>query len=338
MKPTLLCAALATLLLAGCNKAAAPAPGSTAMAPGGAGSPDSVVATYDNQRITLSELDSSLIQEFYTLRQKALESMILERLVGAEAKKAGKTEEELLKGIAEKAAPVSDERVKAIYDEHKEAFGGRSFEEVKPMIQAQESRQARQEAIVAYFDDLKQKANVKIMLPEPRVNVAATGPSKGPQGAPVTIIEFSDFQCPFCSQARKSADQAVNNYSGKVRLVFRDFPLPFHDKAEKAAEAGHCAEEQGKFWEMHDRMFDSQDKLSPEDLKASAKAIGLDTAKFDACLDSGRTADKVKQDIAAAKAAGVTGTPAFFVNGRSLPGVQPYEKLKQVIDEELSQK
>jgi protein-disulfide isomerase len=154
----------------------------------------------------------------------------------------------------------------------------------------------------------------------------------------VTIIEFSDFQCPFCSQARKSADQAVNNYSGKVRLVFRDFPLPFHDKAEKAAEAGHCAEEQGKFWEMHDRMFDSQDKLSPEDLKASAKAIGLDTAKFDACLDSGRTADKVKQDIAAAKAAGVTGTPAFFVNGRSLPGVQPYEKLKQVIDEELSQK
>jgi protein-disulfide isomerase len=128
------------------------------------------------------------------------------------------------------------------------------------------------------------------------------------------------------------------NYAGKVRLVFRNFPLPFHSKAPKAAEAGLCANEQGKFWEMHDQMFGNQQALSPDDLKASAKKLGLDSAKFDSCLDSSKYAAQVKKDAEAGKEAGVSGTPAFFINGRMISGAQPFEKFKEIIDQELAGK
>ncbi|HYX91450.1 MAG TPA: thioredoxin domain-containing protein, partial [Myxococcaceae bacterium] len=145
-----------------------------------------------------------------------------------------------------------------------------------------------------------------------------------------------DFQCPFCSRAAGTVGQVLENYPGKVRVVFRHFPLEFHKQAPKAAEAAMCAQEQGKFWEYHDLLFKNQDKLMPEDLKQHAQALGMDMAKFDQCFSSGKYAEVVKKDMEAGQKAGVTGTPAFFINGMMISGAQPIDEFKRLIDAELS--
>jgi protein-disulfide isomerase len=333
MKLIVICAA-AALALAACNKTIAPAPAAPA---GGGAASTAVVATYAGKQVTLGQLDSEIAKDLYELRRQGLESMIVRSLVNEEATKAGKSEDAFLHEVAEKGGSKPDEaEVRKTYEEAKEQLGGMSFEQAKPMIEGKLAQRHQQEAVFAYVESLKQKAGVKITLPEPRAQVAATGPAKGPEGAPVTIVEFSDFQCPFCSKAKETADKVVANYAGKVRLVFRDYPLPFHDKALKAAEAGQCANDQGKFWELHDEMFAHQDKLSPDDLKDSAKKLGLDASKFDACLDGGKYSALVQQSIKAGQSAGVSGTPAFFINGRMISGAQPFERFKEVVDEELA--
>ncbi len=159
-------------------------------------------------------------------------------------------------------------------------------------------------------------------------------PYEGKKDAPVIMIECSDFQCPFCARfAHDDLRQLRENdiRKGKVMLVFKNFPLPFHRYAEKAAEAAACAYKQGKFWQMHDRMFSASGMLDVNSLKSYAKEIGLNARKFDHCLDSGETAGMVQADKSACAAAGVTGTPTFFLNGRMLVGVQPYERFESAI-------
>ena len=163
----------------------------------------------------------------------------------------------------------------------------------------------------------------------------AKGPSRGPANAPVTIVEFSDFQCPYCGREFPVIERLMKEYDGKVRLVFRHYPLDFHPFAQKAAEAGACAQDQGKFWELHDKMFTNQDKLAVGDLKGYAKSVGLDASKFERCLDSGEKKALVEEDMKAGTAAGVNGTPAFFINGLFVNGAQPYEQMKQTVDREL---
>jgi len=183
----------------------------------------------------------------------------------------------------------------------------------------------------------KSKAKIEVLLEQPAVDVAAVGPSMGPETAPVTIVEFSDFQCPFCSKAEPTIKRVLADYAGKVRFVFRDYPLPFHEHAEKASEASHCAEEQGVYWPMHDALFANQDKLDVEGLKKlGAGVTGMDQAKFDRCLDSGEMRDQVATNEKAGEAVGVSGTPHFFVNGHSLDGAQPYEEFRKAIDRELA--
>jgi protein-disulfide isomerase len=335
MKRLVPLAGLAALALSACNKATAPAVSPAANGSTASSSP--VVASYAGKEITLDVLDKSIARELFETRTKALQTMILRDLVQEEARKAGKEEEAFLKEIAEKqAAPPSETEAKEIYERFKDRFPGRSFEEMKETLIQQIGQQKQGEGMMAYFEELKQKAGVRILLAEPKVEVEAVGPTRGPAEAPVTIVLFSDFQCPFCGKVRPSMDKVLASYAGKVRLVWRDFPLSFHPQAPKAAEAGLCAHEQGKFWEMHDHLFDHQDKLAPEELKAAARTIGLDGAKFDACLDSGKQAAVVQKSLEAGKAAGVSGTPAFFVNGRMLSGAQPFEKFKEAIDKELS--
>ncbi len=162
---------------------------------------------------------------------------------------------------------------------------------------------------------------------------------RGDADASVTIVEFSDFECPFCGRYYNQAyKQIKENYidAGKVKYVFRDFPLGFHAKAQKASEAAECAGDQGAYWDMHDRLFENSQKLSVEDLKEHAKALGLDSAEFDDCLDSGKYEDEVKKDLADGAAAGVTGTPAFFVNGKKISGAQPYSAFEAAIEAELA--
>jgi len=332
---SLLVALVATLALTACPKANTPTgPGAAA-----AVAPATVVATYEGKQITLGELDTSIARDLYQLRVQTLETMIIRKLVQAEAAKVNKTEDEFLNELQAKVGGAVDEQtLRLVFEQNREAFGGRAFEEVRPMIEGRLKQEKAKEGMLAYFKELKGKSNVKILLQEPRLTVPAIGPSKGPEGAPVTIVEFSDFQCPYCSKASKVAEQVLTAYAGKVRLVFRDFPLPFHDKAQKAHEAGRCAGDQGKFWELHDWMFANQGKLDVPAIKEAAKGLGIDAAKFDACVDGGTYAAKVKADLEAGAEIGVNGTPAFYINGKQLAGAQDFEKFKEAIDAELAPK
>jgi len=164
-------------------------------------------------------------------------------------------------------------------------------------------------------------------------------PIKGSENAPVTIIEFSEYECPFCERFfKQTLPQIEENYikTGKVRHVFRDFPLSSHRNAQKAAEASECADEQGKFWEYHDKLFENQNALDINSLKRYAKDLGLDAAKFNECLDSGKMTAEIQKDFADGSRYGVSGTPTFFINEIELVGAQPFSAFEQVIEQELN--
>lgn len=164
-------------------------------------------------------------------------------------------------------------------------------------------------------------------------------PVKGDKDAPVQIIEFSDFQCPFCARFfSQTLPQLEKEYidAGKANLVYRDLPLPFHPESQKAAESAECADDQGKFWEMHDTIFKNQQTMSVDNYKKWAAELGLDMETFNSCLDSGKHADEVKNDLADANSYGASGTPTFFINGKMLVGAQPFQAFKALIDQELA--
>lgn len=163
---------------------------------------------------------------------------------------------------------------------------------------------------------------------------------KGDPDAPITIVEFSDFQCPFCSRFYENTlPELKKEYidTGKVKIVYRDFPLSFHPEAQGGAEAAECANDQGKFWEMHDKIFENQAIMGTSSYKAWAEELGLDTEQFNSCLDNGDKTAEVRADFAAGQAAGVSGTPTFFINGQKIVGAQPFSVFKQAIDAELAE-
>lgn len=186
---------------------------------------------------------------------------------------------------------------------------------------------------------------VAASTPQPTGSVAGTqkvevavrpnDPVKGNPNAKVTIVEFSDFQCPFCARVLPTLKQVMETYPDKVRIVFKNYPLPFHQNAESAAMAALCAQEQGKFWEYHDRLFTNQESLSLNDLKKYAADLGLKTGDFNSCLDSKKYKKQVEEDLVEGNRVGVRGTPAFFINGQVLSGALPFENFKAIIDEEL---
>ena len=174
--------------------------------------------------------------------------------------------------------------------------------------------------------------------PEPEVvEVSADDDTpRGSPSAPVKIIMFSDYQCPYCSSAEATVDQIRETYGDDVVIYFRDFPLSSHQFAQKAAEAAECAGEQGKYWEMHDKLFENQAELTVGDLKQYAADLGLNTDAFDSCLDSGAMTAEVQKDFSDGQAAGVSGTPTFIINGKVLVGAQPFSSFKPLIDAELA--
>jgi protein-disulfide isomerase len=180
---------------------------------------------------------------------------------------------------------------------------------------------------------------VVISLEPPRLAVsAAKGATKGQPNAPIEMIEFSDFQCPFCQRAHATVEQVLATYGDRIRFVYRHYPVQGHAAAKPAAEASECAKEQGKFWPFHDRLFANTSKLGDADLKAHAAAVGVDTATFNACVDSHKYRSVVEADARDGDAVGVNGTPAFYINGRMISGAQPFEVFKKLIDDELQRK
>jgi len=347
-------AALPIISLGGCDKSKPPPSSNTTVATPGATStesaPDTVVATINGQPLTSAELDEELKTQMqdldqqyqrqkFQMRRSGLEQVIFRRLVQAEAKKKGVSEEQYLKSeIDDKVPQPSEQKIKEFFDQNASRLPpGAKLAEYRSRIVDAMTRNERQEAVKVLFDRLKKENKVSVKLSEPRKVVDAKGPSRGPSNAPVTVVEFSDFQCPYCGRARDTIEQMMQEYAGKVRLVFREFPLDFHKNAKKAAEAALCANDQGKFWEYHDQLFKNQQKLEVPQLKEHASAVGLDAAKFTRCLDSGERAKDVEADMAAGQKLGVPGTPTVFVNGIALASAT-MDEFKRVIDEELNAK
>jgi protein-disulfide isomerase len=321
---------LALALVAACSQKPAPTQAKT---PDGAPDSSAPVAKWSGGSITQGELDAAT----YEQRKQALDQLVVKKLIEQKAKAENITPEALFKReVTDKVKGPSDAEMKAFYDEQSKKQQLPPYEQIKEQIAQYMSRGGQGEAQRAFVDRLKKEMNVETFLQAPRVKVAAEGPSKGAASAPVTIVEFSDFQCPFCVKAEETMQRVMKNYEGKVRLVYRDYPLPFHPQAEKAAEAAHCAGDQGKYWEMHEKLFANQKALEPTALKGYAKDLKLDAGKFDKCLDSGDKAKLVEANKKAGEQVGVTGTPAFFVNGVMLSGAQPFEEFKSVIDQELA--
>lgn len=304
------------------------------------------VATVDGRTITRADLEkqmrSKLIEldnERYEALKEGLDQMIAEEMITKEAKAQSLAPEALIKKeITDKVKAPSDEVVKKFYDDNTEAVQGQPLDAVKPQIVNYLQQQEMGQRQASYLDELKKKYKPSITLPAPVIEVSTEGrPEKGPKNAPVTIIEFSDYECPFCKRAEPAIAKIMQNYADKVRLVFRHFPLPMHKNAQPAAEASACAAAQGKFWEYHAKVFESSD-LGTDRLKAIAGEVKLDKAKFDECVDKRQFKADVERDLADGSDAGVNGTPAFFINGRLLSGAQPYEKIKEVVDQELAKK
>jgi protein-disulfide isomerase len=309
--------------------------------------PARVLAVIDGKALTEGELTKTAEARFQALdlqyeksRHDLLEGAVRQeignRLLDAETKATGKTRDQLAAEL--KPAPVTDAEVDAFYEQNKGRAGATPKEQLVPQIRQYLAQQRAQQVQRDFLESLWKKYKVELKLDPFRVEVAATGPAKGPQSAPVTIVEFSDFQCPYCRQLVPTLDQVHQKYGDKVRIVFRQFPLPDHPAARKAAEAALCANEQGKFWELHDQMFNNQQALAPEQLKSAAATLGLNAATFNQCLDSGKTGKEIEADVKAGVAAGVQGTPTFFVNGRSLSSAMPLDQISVIIDEELKKK
>lgn len=187
-----------------------------------------------------------------------------------------------------------------------------------PLPQSPEQARSTEKPVIVQFDDLQGK------------------PSLGPDNAPVTLVEFSDFHCPFCHKVVPTLDQLMKNFDGKIRRVFRHYPLPFHAGADKTHQASECAHEQGKFWEFAHKVYENQDKLQdPNILNQIADQIGLDKGKFESCVTSGKYKETVEKDIQKAGQSGVQGTPTVFVNGEIVVGARPYEHFESVVKSKL---
>ncbi len=313
----------------------------------GKSDPAKVLAVVNGKSITEGDVIAANASDFQALERQyqqnqhdlidsKLKTMVQDSLLEAEAKAKGVSKDQLL-ADGTKGAAVTDADVDKFYTDNKAQIPPTmTKEQVAPRIKQYLEQQQQASVRTKFFDSLEAKYKVDYRLDPIRIPVESAGfPAQGPTSAPVTIVEFSDFQCPFCSRLKPEIEQVKAKYGDKVRIVFRQFPLAMHQNAQKAAEAALCANDQGKFWQMHDAMFNDQSGLTPEGLKAKAKTIGLNSQTFDACLDADKHTKDIQADMAAGSAAGVQGTPAMFVNGRFINGAVPVDDISKVIDDEL---
>ncbi len=336
---------------AGCSPTDTSTDAAKGAAPASTGSDGStVVATIDGEPIRMSEVEeaagnrlSAMEFQYRTQRQAlidgTLRNLVRERLLESEAAKRGVEVEEMLK--AESAqTQVTREEAMQFYEQNKARMGGRPAEQVLPQIQQFLANQRQNQGVDCIATKLEEENNVVYLLEPLRADIdTKEAPTKGPSDAPVTLVEFSDFECGYCGRMVGTLKQLESNYGDRVQVIFKQFPLDMHPNARKASEAALCANEHGKFWEMHDLLFQEQSTLGVPALKEKASRLGIDRTAFDTCLDSDRYAEQVEKDMQDGAAVGVTGTPALFINGAPLTGgAVPYEVLAKAIDEELERK
>ncbi len=274
----------------------------------------------------------------YDAKSKALDNLINQKLLEAEAKKKGLAADKVLEQEVDSKVPDPPEgELQALYIVQKQQLG-KPFNDLRPQL-VQLLKKARiQEAREEYYKRLRAQASVSVLLQKPKVEVAYDPARlRGDPKAPVIIVEFSDFQCPYCQSVQSTLKTLLAKYEGRLSLAYRDLPLrDLHPQAELAAEASRCAAEQGKFWELHDLMFANQNKLDRPGLLGLAQDLKLDEKQFDSCLTSGKYQAQIEQDRLTGLKAGVSGTPGFFINGNMLSGNLPQDSFEKIIQAELT--
>ena len=344
MSKALVLAAAVTFLA--CSSAPAQQPSSPA--------PGDVAARIGDRAVTIRELDerwakdepaqsAEVTQTIYDGRRVALDAIISDSLVSQAAKAAGMSADGYLEAeIAKRVKPVTDADVSSFYTANLSQMQGRPLDVMAPAINRFLTDSRRASARDEVVGDLRKKGPaIRVALAAPRLNlaVAASNPTVGNAKAPVTLIEFSDYQCPYCGRVEPTLKRLRAAYGDKLRFVWKDFPLTqIHPLAFKAGEAAHCAGDQGKYWELHDVLFSKQTELQIDDLKRHALTLGLNADTFNQCLDSSKYAERVRDGVSEGGQLGVNSTPTIFINGRRLSGAQPYEAFAAIIDEELARK
>jgi len=279
----------------------------------------------------------------YELRMERLNQLIVEKLVGAEAKKANiSLDDYIAKNITKGEIKISDKEFQKFVAD-KKIPESQINPQIKERINAFLQTQKRQEMIQAYVAKLTKSSPVEVYFSKPKMNIQVEigqAPVTGKADAPVTIIEYSDFQCPFCSRAAETVNEIKKKYGSKVQIAFKHFPLPMHREARPASEASMCINEQNadKFWKYHDLLFKNQDKLDDASLEKYAKDVGANVDKFKECFASKRFKDLVQSDLDAGEKLGVRSTPTFFINGQLVSGALPIDAFSEIIDEELASK
>jgi protein-disulfide isomerase len=305
------------------------------------------IAEVDGEIITAGEVAEALgsaldklEQQIYDLKRQQIDHLIGEKLIAKEADKRGMTTQALVASeIVAKTPPVSDQEVDRFFEANKSRLPQQA--DIKDQIRRYLQEQGTAGRRDVFIRSLRDASNVVVHLEPPpvkRFTVSTEGaPFRGSEKAPVTIVEFSDFHCPFCKRVKPTLQQVLQRYPDQVRLVYRDLPLDsLHPTARKAAEAARCANDQGKFWPYHDKLYEGPPDASPARLQAVAQEVGLDMAAYDQCVASGRHEQAIQASVEEAERLGATGTPAFFINGRLLSGAQPLEAFARIIDEELA--
>jgi protein-disulfide isomerase len=307
-----------------------------------------VLAKIGNEEITEEALIGEDKLDFfdlkkreYELRMDRLNQLIVEKLIGAEAQKAGVTLDEYIsKNVTKGEIKISDAEFKKFVAE-KKIPESQINPQIKERINAFLQTQKRQDMVQAYVAKLTKSSPVEVYFTKPKMQVnvdIGQAPVAGKESAPVTIVEYSDFQCPFCSRAADTVNEIKKKYGSKVRIAFKHFPLPMHREARPASEASMCINEQSsdKFWKYHDLVFKNQDKLDDASLEKYAKDVGANVDKFKECYSSKKFKDLVQADMDAGEKLGVKSTPTFFINGQLVSGALPIESFSEIIDEELA--
>jgi len=302
--------------------------------------------------------------EFYDMERKKFELIdriarekYLDYFWQQEAKKAGKSIAAAQKAYEEKNIKVSEKELQETLEKFKDHPSLQKLEkkEQEKQIRDYLVERSRREIQDGIIQNGLTKGDLVIMYPEPeepvyKVTVSGDEPTRyGPNpedikpmgckgdDCAITVVEYSEFQCPFCSRVVPDIKRVLTDYKGKIRWVMRDFPLSFHDRAKPAAVAAHCAGEQKKYWHMYNTLFNNQRNLADSDLRAYAEQIGLNMSQYDKCYKSPKAMEaKIDKNFQSGASLGVTGTPAFFINGRRLSGAMPYSEFKRIIDQELS--
>ena len=310
-------------------------------------SPDTVLASVNSIEITQKQVDDSVASQIYPLQQRlyairkaALENLVTTRILESEAAARQVSIEELRRQLTLGEIKVTRQQVEDAYTQNASFFAAMSPDEARERLRLDLENQARMKHYRAGLTDLRRKWKVKLSLGPPLFVLAlddGSSPAKGSSKAAVTIVEFSDFECPFCRGVQNTLRQITESYPADVRVVFKHLPLEGHQNSLPAARAAYCAAEQERFWQFHDALFAAQN-LSPTSFVKIATELGLGVPKFQACLKSEQSRAAIVKDLETARLYRIESTPSFLINGKLFQGALSFADFQKIIEQELNQR